>query len=102
MSLFEVKINRKNWLLCCSYIPHKSLIEKHTNELGKAFDIYLKKYNHALLIGDFNSERSISERSMHDFCNVYNLESLSKTPTCFKFQKIYPALIFADKLKKQF
>ena len=35
-----------------------------------------------LLIGDFSSE--ISERSMHDFCNVYNLESLSNTTTCFK------------------
>ena len=49
------------------------------NELGKAFDIYLQKYNHVLLIGDFNSERSVSKRSMYDFCNVYNLESLSKT-----------------------
>ena len=54
------------------------------NELGKAFDIYLQKYNHVLLIGDFNSERSISERSMYDFCNVYKLESLSKTTNCFK------------------
>ena len=51
------------------------------NELGKALDICLRKY-HILLIGDFNSE--ISERSTHDFCNVYNLESLSNTPTCFK------------------
>ena len=52
------------------------------NELGKALDIYLHKYDHILLIGDLNSE--ISERSMHDFCNVYNLESLSNTRNCFK------------------
>ena len=52
------------------------------NEFGKALDIYLHKYDHILLIGDFNSE--ISERSMHDFCNIYNLDSLSNTPTCFK------------------
>ena len=52
------------------------------NELGKAFDIYLHKFDHILLIGDFNAE--ISERSVHDFCNVYNLESLSNTPTYFK------------------
>ena len=52
------------------------------NELGKALDIYLHKYDHILLIGDFNSE--VSERSIHDFCNFYNLESLSNTPTCFK------------------
>ena len=52
------------------------------NELGKVLDIYLHKYDLILLIGDFNSE--ISEKSMHDFCNVYNLESLSNTSTCFK------------------
>ena len=80
--LVEVKINKKKWFLCCSYNPYKALIEKHMNQLGKALDIYLHKYDHILLIGDFNSE--ISERSIHDFCNVYNLESLSNTPTCFK------------------
>ena len=37
-----------------------------------------RKVSHILLICDFNSE--ISERSMHDFCNFYNLESLSNTP----------------------
>ena len=52
------------------------------NELGKALHIYLHKYDHILLIRDFNAE--ISERSIHDFCNVYNLESLSNTSTCFK------------------
>ena len=52
------------------------------NELGKAPDIYLHKYDHLLLIGDFNSE--ISKRSVHDFCNVYNLQSLANTPICFK------------------
>ena len=80
--LLDLKINKKKWLLCCSYNPHKALMEKHMNELGKALDNYLHKYDHILLIGDFNSE--ISERSMHDFCNVHNLENLSNTPTCFK------------------
>ena len=68
--LTEVKINKKKWLFCCSYNPQKVLIEKHVNEVGKALDIYLNKYDHILLIGDFNSE--IRERSVHDFCNVNN------------------------------
>ena len=67
------------------------------NELGKALNIYLHKYDHILLIGDSNLE--INERSIHDFCNVYNLESASNTPTCFKNPENQP---FADKLKKQF
>ena len=52
------------------------------NELGKALDIYLHKYDYVLITGGFNSE--ISERLIHDLCNIYNLESLSNTPTCFK------------------
>ena len=78
--LVEVKMNKK--LLCCSYNPHIVLIENHMNELRKTLDIYLHKYDHIILIGDFNSE--IIERSLQDFCNIYNLESLSNTPTCFK------------------
>ena len=72
--LVGVKTNKKKWLLCFSYNPHKALIKKHMNELGKAVDINLNKYDHTLLIGDFNSE--ISERSIHDLCNSCNLESL--------------------------
>ena len=72
----------KERCLSCSYNPHKALIENYVNELGKAFDIYLHKYDHIILIDDLNSE--ISERSSNDFCNVYNLESLSNIPTCFK------------------
>ena len=51
------------------------VIEKHINESGKVVDIYLQKYDHFLLISDFNME--ISERSMHDFCNAYNLDITS-------------------------
>ena len=52
------------------------------DELRKALNIYLHKYYHILVIGDFNLE--INERSIHDSCNVYNLERLPNTPTCFK------------------
>ena len=80
--LVEMNINKKKWLLFCSYNPHKALIEKHMNKLGKALDICLHKYDYIFLISDFNSK--ISERSIHDFCVVYNLKSLSNTTTCFK------------------
>ena len=64
------------------------------NELGKALDIYLHKYDHILLIGDSNSD--INERPMHDFCNAFNLESLSNTPTCFKSSE-NPSCIYLSK-----
>ena len=34
--LVEVEINKKNWLLSCSYNPYKALMENPMNELGKA------------------------------------------------------------------
>ena len=86
--LVDFKINKNEWLICCSYSPQKALIQNQMNELGKALDIYLQKYDYFLLIGDFNSE--ISEKSMHDFYNVYNLVynvyvySVSDTSTSFK------------------
>ena len=46
------------------------------NELQKAPD-YLRKYDHILLIGDFNS--GISQRAMHDISNVYNLKKVYQT-----------------------
>ena len=84
----DVKINKNEWLICCSYSPQKALIQNYMNKLGKALDIYLQKHDHFLVIDDFNSE--ISEKSMHDFYNVYNLVynvyvySLSDTSTSFK------------------
>ena len=90
--LIEVKINKKKWLLCCSYNSHKALIEKHINELGKALDTYFHKYDHILLIGDFNS--GISERSMHDFCNVYNLKVYQTHLPVLKIQRTHPTFTF--------
>ena len=58
------------------------------DELGKTLDIYLHKYYHILVIGDFNLE--INERSIHDSCNVYNLERL----LVLKIRKTHPVLTF--------
>ena len=63
--------------------------------LGKALNIYLHKYDHILLISDFNSE--INERLMHDLCSVYNLESQIYNQThlpVLKTQKTNPVLTF--------
>ena len=35
-----------------------------------------------MLLGDFNS--TMSEKEMKDFCEIYNLENLIKSPTCYK------------------
>ena len=40
------------------------------------------KFDNFILLGDFNSE--ISESSMINFCDLYNVKNLIKVPTCFK------------------
>ena len=77
----EINIRKKKWLLCCSYNPRKNNISNHMHHLNKGLDVYLKNYN-LLILGDLNSE--LEETCLNDFCNVNNLKSLNKKPTCFK------------------
>ena len=78
----EINIRKKKWLLCCSYNPHKNNISNHMHHLNKGLDVYLKNYDNLLILGDLNSE--LEETCLNDFCNVNNLKSLNKKPTCFK------------------
>lgn len=78
----EINLKKAKWLLLCSYNPHKKMIQDHVNAISRQYDSLSEKYENFLLLGDLNSE--VSEDSMQDFCDVYNLKSLVKVPTCFK------------------
>ena len=78
----ELNLRKSKWLLLCSYNPHKNMIDNHLNAIGRQLDSLCEKYESILLLGDFNSE--LTEDSMQDFCNIYNLKCLVKEPTCFK------------------
>ena len=80
--ILEVSIAKKKWLLMGIYNPQKYLTSSFLNILSSNLDHYLPSYDNVLLFGDFNCE--ISEVCMNDFCLLYNLKSLIKTPTCFK------------------
>ena len=47
----------------------------------KGLDTYISQYD-IMLLGELNVESS--DPVLNDFCNVYNLFSLVKEPTCFK------------------
>ena len=64
----------------CSYNPHKNTIQDHINAISRQCDYLSETYENFLLLGDVNSE--VSEDSMQEFCDVYNLKSLVKVPTC--------------------
>ena len=50
--------------------------------MSKGLENYISHYDSILFLGDLNSQ--LSENSVNDFCNVYNLSNLVKEPTCFK------------------
>ena len=53
--------------MCCGYNPNKSLKNKFTYDIGKVLDSFKRN-------SFINSE--ITESSMHEFCNSYDLHSL--------------------------
>ena len=69
-------------MFCCSCNPNKNNISKHLHCLSKGLDTYISQYDNIMLLGDLNVESS--DPVLNDFCNVYNLFSLVKEPTCFK------------------
>ena len=77
----EITISRKKWLLVGTYNSSKSLISKHLSTLELSLCHYLSSYDNIIILGDLNSE--IGEDAMDDFCNLYSLKSLIKTPNMF-------------------
>ena len=79
-------MSKKNkWLFSFSYNPHKGYTKQHLSNIGKGLDQLNSKYDNILIIGDLNNE--MSEPSLNEFCQTYNLESIVNKPTCFKNPK---------------
>ena len=77
-------MSKKNkWLLSYSYNPHKGV--QHPSNIGKGLDELNSKYDNILIIGDLSAK--MSEPSLNEFCQTYNLESIVNKPTCFKNPK---------------
>ena len=80
--ILEITISKNKWLLIGTYNLSKSMISSHLSTLQESLRHYISSYDNVLVLGDFNSE--IREESMDDFCELFHLKSLIKTPTCFK------------------
>ena len=55
---------KKKWLPCFNYNPYNSLLEHHRNEIQAQLNIFCKKYEHLLIMGDFCSNISESTVSL--------------------------------------
>ena len=57
-------------------------ISKHLHSLSGGLDTCISQYDDIMILKDHNVESF--DPVLNDFCNVYNLFSLVKEPTCFK------------------
>ena len=80
--VIEMNIKNKKWLLCRTCNPNKSLIENHLWQLQKQLEAFSERYDHFLIMGDFNAD--VSDTSMTSFCTLFKLNSIMKQPTCYK------------------
>ena len=48
----EVNLQKKKWLLSCSYKAHENNISNNLNHLNKGLDVYLKRYDNILIMGE--------------------------------------------------
>ena len=64
------------------YNYNKINIDTFLENLGQILDKDLSKFEHFLILGDFNSE--MHEPRMSNFCETYNLKHIIKEPTYYK------------------
>ena len=62
--------------------PNRINVYNHLKQIRKALDIYSKKYENVLLMGDYNV--NVKETNINVFCNQHKLKALNEEPTCFK------------------
>ena len=75
----EINLQKKKWLLCCSYNPNKNTIKSHIEILHKGLALYSPKYENFIVLGDFNVGMDNSDMTV--FCYTYDLKCLIKEPT---------------------
>ena len=78
----EINLKKQKWVLMGIYRPPNMDERYFLDHLSRTVDLYSKKYDRVIIMGDFNSEPS--EESIVTFCGGYNLYNLVKEKTCFK------------------
>ena len=72
-------------MLSYSYHPYKGNTKRHLSNISKGLHELNSKYGNILIISELTTE--VSQHSLNEFCQSYNLESIVNKPTCFKNSK---------------
>ena len=52
----ELNFRKKNWILFCTYNPHRNIITNNLEALKRSLDSYSTKYDNLMVVGDLNAE----------------------------------------------
>ena len=80
--VLELIIKKVRLLLLNLYRPPRQCSMFFFNEVEKGLDLYRRKYEKFILLGDLHCEPSDSV--IRDFMDSYNFTNMVRDPTCFK------------------
>ena len=78
----EINLRLRKWLIVGAYKPPDQYKPVFLESLSKSLSIYLDTYENVILLGDFNL--TLEDKNSQLFADSFNLEYLTKKPTCFK------------------
>ena len=81
----KMTLRTRKWLVIGLYKPPNQKEEYFLKNLGVVLNNYLSKYEHIILLRDFNL--TTSNKYLADFTTLFHPESLINTPTCFQSEK---------------
>ena len=90
----EINLRKQKWIIIGIYRPPKMNEKYFYEHLSRVVDLYSKKYDRIVIMGDFNSEPN--EDLIETFSNSYNLYNLVKEKTCYKGEPKCYDLIFTN------
>ena len=80
--LTEINVGKKKWAVIITYRPPSQCEKFFFAEMGKVLDQLTPRYENFVIAGDLNSEEKNYE--ICNFMDIYGLEKLIKSPTCYK------------------
>ena len=82
---------KKNWLINCSYNPHKNNIENHLDIISRSLDTDSTKYENIVLLDDFIV--CVNDEALKTFANLIHLVVSLNSPHALKIPGVLAALI---------
>ena len=78
----EINLRKQKWVVIGIYRPPNLNAIYFSNHLSRVLDLYSKKYDNLIIMGDFNSQET--DENMKNLLISFNLVNLVRENTCFK------------------